>query len=90
MVFYLSQRYFSVLFCSWLGARFSKEKRQKTRRLLLRKKKITKTINYDSEAAHSLSFLEFEFGSVGFGVKNGKAAHELKAQTAGAYPGSLA
>ena len=50
----------------------------------------TTTIN-DPEAAHSLLFLEFEFGSVGFGVKKGKAAHEPpKAQTAGAYPGSLA
>ena len=34
--------------------------------------------------------MEFKFGSVGFLVKKGKAAHEPKAQTAGGYPGSLA
>ena len=34
--------------------------------------------------------MEFKFGSVGFLVKKGKAAHEPKAQTAGGYPGSVA
>ena len=34
--------------------------------------------------------MEFKFGSVGFLVKKGKAAHEPKAQTVGGYPGSLA
>ena len=77
-----------ILFMAWCS--IFKRKKAKNKAASFAKKKMTKTINYDSEAAHSLSFLEFEFGSVGFGVKNGKAAHELKAQTAGAYPGSLA
>ena len=34
--------------------------------------------------------MEFKFGSVGFLVKKGKAAHEPNAQTAGCYPSSLA
>ena len=66
---------------------------QKTWRLLLPKKKnkTKQNINYDSEAAHSLSFLtEFKFGSVGFLVQKGKAVHEPKAQTVGCYPSSLA
>ena len=33
--------------------------------------------------------MEFKFGSVGFLVKKGKAAHEPKAQTAGCYPSVL-
>ena len=66
---------------------------QKTWRLLLPKKtkKTKQNINYDSEAAHSLSFLtEFKFGSVVFLVQKGKAVHEPKAQTVGCYPSSLA
>ena len=66
---------------------------QKQGGFFCQKKKTNKkqNINYDSEAAHSLSFLtEFKFGSVGFLVQKGKAAHEPKAQTAGCYPSSLA
>ena len=87
MVFYLSERYFSILFFSWLCERRAKNKAAS----FAKKKKTKQNINYDSESAHSLLFLmEFKFGSVGFLVQKGKAAHEPKAQTAGCHPSSLA